>query len=99
MDINPPGSSQDGTAGAISPEALATLPHDSLSTELNATIWSLNFLAFAFVGLRIYLKLSRGRKLWWDDYVLLASFVSPSGHCTGTPSSSSCILSLKSILT
>ncbi|KAF2970160.1 hypothetical protein GQX73_g3368 [Xylaria multiplex] len=43
---------------------------------LNAVNWTLTALSAAFLSLRVYCKLSRGRGLWWDDYILIASFVS-----------------------
>lgn len=52
------------------------LPHNDVIKELNFTIWVLIASAAGFLGLRIYCKLYRQRGLWWDDYVLTASFVS-----------------------
>lgn len=51
---------------------------DDLGPQLNGTIWLLTTLAALFLGLRIYCKLLRRRGLWWDDYFLLASWVSAS---------------------
>ncbi|KAI0526008.1 hypothetical protein F5B22DRAFT_588742 [Xylaria bambusicola] len=42
---------------------------------LNAANWSLTALAAVFLSLRLYCKLSRSRGLWWDDYILIGSFV------------------------
>jgi hypothetical protein len=42
--------------------------------------WTLTLLAGAFLGVRIYAKLSRKQRLWWDDYVLLISWVCTSGN-------------------
>lgn len=42
---------------------------------LNAVDWTLTALAAVFLSLRLYCKLSLGRGLWWDDYLLIASFV------------------------
>ncbi|SPO06449.1 uncharacterized protein DNG_09139 [Cephalotrichum gorgonifer] len=47
----------------------------SLGPHLNRVIWALAGLAALFLALRIYCKLWRGRKLWWDDYALIASWV------------------------
>ncbi|KAK0703955.1 hypothetical protein B0T26DRAFT_657548 [Lasiosphaeria miniovina] len=58
------------------------LPHNDLGPELNAIFWLLTSLSLAFVGLRIYCKLSRGRRLWWDDYMLIASWVCVSASTT-----------------
>ncbi|RYC61879.1 hypothetical protein CHU98_g4328 [Xylaria longipes] len=41
---------------------------------LNAVNWTFTALAAVFLSLRVYCKLSRGRGLWWDDYLLIAAF-------------------------
>ncbi|KAM3076812.1 hypothetical protein ACMFMG_003720 [Clarireedia jacksonii] len=41
--------------------------------EVNAGLWSLFAGTTVFLGLRIYCKLRRGG-LWWDDYILFASW-------------------------
>ncbi|KAI0489671.1 hypothetical protein F4859DRAFT_461765 [Xylaria cf. heliscus] len=41
---------------------------------LNAVNWTLTALAAVFLSLRVYCKLSRGRGLWWDDYILIAAW-------------------------
>ena len=51
------------------------LPHDDLGPQLNTVFWTLTTLAFLFMILRLYCKYLRGRCLWWDDYVLIASWV------------------------
>ena len=38
--------------------------------------WWLCFLCGVFLALRVYAKLSGGQRLWWDDYTLIASWVS-----------------------
>lgn len=50
-------------------------PHDDFGPQLNYAIWSLTILAAGFMGLRIYCKFLRHRGLWWDDYVLILSWV------------------------
>jgi len=42
---------------------------------LNALNWTLTCLATAFLGLRIYCKLSQRRRLWWDDYILIGAWM------------------------
>lgn len=42
---------------------------------INVGIWVITFVSTAFLGLRVYCKLSRRNKLWWDDHFLLASWV------------------------
>ena len=39
-------------------------------------IWTLLVISGIFLGLRIYAKLWRGRHLWYDDHVLIMSWVS-----------------------
>lgn len=63
------------TRDDFTPEELARLPHDDYRMQLNFTVWLLCALAAGFMGLRIYCKFSRHRGLWWDDYVLLLSWV------------------------
>ncbi|KXH29876.1 hypothetical protein CNYM01_02927 [Colletotrichum nymphaeae SA-01] len=50
------------------------LPHDDYGPGLLATVWTLIGIAGAFIGLRIYCKFSRGRGLWLDDHMLVASW-------------------------
>lgn len=42
--------------------------------ELYAGIWCLLTAATAFLGLRVYIKVSR-RHLWYDDYLLILSWL------------------------
>jgi hypothetical protein len=51
------------------------LPHNNFIREVNFTLWTLIVSAGGFLGLRIYCKIYRHRGIWWDDYVLLTSFV------------------------
>src|SRR5581483_10206678 len=48
---------------------------ENLGPYLNRVIWSLAALSGLFLGLRLFSKLWRHRALWWDDYVLIASWV------------------------
>lgn len=51
--------------------------------EVNWGIWSLFVGATAFLALRLGCKLHRRTGLWWDDHILVASWVSdyfPSRH-------------------
>jgi hypothetical protein len=43
--------------------------------QLNAINWPLVTLSALFLSLRIFLKLRQQRPLWWDDYVLIISWV------------------------
>ncbi|KAK6212544.1 hypothetical protein LQW54_005128 [Pestalotiopsis sp. IQ-011] len=52
-----------------------SLPHDNYGPQVNACIWALSSLAGAWLALRIYCKFIRHRRLWWDDYILLGSWL------------------------
>lgn len=72
---------EDGTTPANplmpwTPEQLAHLPHDNAGTRLIASIWVMNVLALGFLTARVYCKFLRHRGLWWDDGILIASYVS-----------------------
>ncbi|KAK3388825.1 hypothetical protein B0T20DRAFT_86409 [Sordaria brevicollis] len=42
---------------------------------LLAIFWTLQAICTVFVGLRLYCKIIRGRNLWWDDHLLIISYV------------------------
>lgn len=46
--------------------------------EVNAGLWTLFFGATVFLGLRLYCKYTRRTRLWYDDYMLILSWVSSS---------------------
>ncbi|OAA59146.1 hypothetical protein SPI_06348 [Niveomyces insectorum RCEF 264] len=48
---------------------------DDLGPGLDRAMWPLTVLATLFLGLRLYCKIRHRRPLWWDDYVLVASWV------------------------
>ncbi len=43
---------------------------------LNLAVWALVGVAALFLGLRIFCKVLRRLSLWWDDYILIAGWVS-----------------------
>jgi hypothetical protein len=49
--------------------------HENLGPYLLRVVWPLAALSTLFLGLRAYCKLSRRHRLWWDDYILIASWV------------------------
>jgi len=49
---------------------------DDYGPQVNFTIWLLTALSAAFLALRVYCKFLRHRGLWWDDHILIASWVS-----------------------
>ncbi|OTA54964.1 hypothetical protein K449DRAFT_416906 [Hypoxylon sp. EC38] len=50
------------------------LENSSAGHWVNAVIWVLIALATTFLGLRVFCKYKRGRGLWWDDWILIASW-------------------------
>ncbi|KAK4446246.1 hypothetical protein QBC34DRAFT_305332 [Podospora aff. communis PSN243] len=60
---------------APTPEQLASLPHDSQAVKMNAVPWALNSIASLFLVLRLFAKLWRRKRLWWDDYILIAAWI------------------------
>lgn len=46
------------------------------TARVNGGIWTLFLAATAFLGLRLWCKIDRKHGLWWDDYILIASWVS-----------------------
>lgn len=59
-----PRTHDDSGHGFINPEK-----------ELNAGLWSLFAGATAFLVARIWVKVTRRHGLWYDDYILLISWV------------------------
>lgn len=52
-------------------------PNDSgFGAYINAIGWLLLSLAGIVVGARIWAKVSARKGLWWDDYIVLAAWVS-----------------------
>jgi hypothetical protein len=45
------------------------------SVQLNAGLWSLFAGATVFLALRIWIKITRRHGLWYDDHILLVTWV------------------------
>lgn len=60
---------------AASSDSSAQLSHNNYGPQISFTIWFLAALSSLFLALRIYCKALRKRGLWWDDHVLIASWV------------------------
>ncbi|CAO2651838.1 Nn.00g001210.m01.CDS01 [Neocucurbitaria sp. VM-36] len=45
------------------------------SLQLNAGLWTLFAGASVFLALRVWIKTTRGHGLWWDDHILLVSWM------------------------
>ena len=52
------------------------LPHDTAGPRLNTSVWVLFSLSSIFLSLRVYCKYLGRRGLWWDDWILIVSWVS-----------------------
>ncbi|KAJ4413375.1 hypothetical protein N0V82_008591 [Gnomoniopsis sp. IMI 355080] len=52
-----------------------THPYISPVKEINVGIWSLFIGATLFLGLRLWCKISRRYGMWYDDYILIASWL------------------------
>jgi hypothetical protein len=59
----------------LTPEEIAKLPHDDRGSAILGVHWALTGLAMIFLALRIYCKRLTSRKLWWDDWILIAAYV------------------------
>ncbi|ORY61555.1 uncharacterized protein BCR38DRAFT_476275 [Pseudomassariella vexata] len=68
-------SLQTPTSGQVINTVNTLLPHDDYGPQIHLTIWTLTAVAAAWLGVRIYCKCARHRGLWFDDYVLIASWV------------------------
>lgn len=64
-----------GRAQSTAAEASDGLPHEDHGPILNIVFWTLTGTSLLFMSLRLWCKYIRGRYLWWDDYVLIASWI------------------------
>lgn len=46
------------------------------AVQLNVGLWTLFAGATVFLAMRIWIKVTRRHGLWWDDHILLISWVS-----------------------
>lgn len=70
---NTGGGGSNGTS--LSPAVLQRINKENYGPQINFTIWLLTALSAMFLALRVYCKFLRHRGLWWDDYILIASWV------------------------
>lgn len=59
----------------MTPEMLAALPHETMGPTILVSTWVLTAIATIFLTLRLYCKISINRRIWWDDSILLASYL------------------------
>lgn len=62
-------------AQSLAPEELAALPHDNLAPRILLALWFTAPVALLFLSFRVYCKRISRRGLWWDDYLLVGSWV------------------------
>ncbi|KAK3386666.1 hypothetical protein B0H63DRAFT_139492 [Podospora didyma] len=60
----------------------ALLSHGNSGTEANIVAWTLLVFAAGFLSLRVYCKYIGHRGLWWDDYILILSWVTHLVDCS-----------------
>lgn len=72
-------STQDGSSsnktGFGDGSSAKAIPSVDYGPQVNFTMWLLTALAAMFLALRVYCKILRHRGLWWDDHILIASWV------------------------
>lgn len=49
-------------------------------TEVYTGLWCLHVGATAFLAARLYTKLKKKLGLWWDDYILITTWVRNETH-------------------
>ena len=52
------------------------MDHDDSGPRVLISIWLLTGMATVFLAVRIWCKFLTRRLLWWDDYILILSWVS-----------------------
>lgn len=53
--------------------------------ELNVGLWSLFIGATVFLALRLWVKVTRRHGLWYDDHILIVSWVCSRPHTASHP--------------
>ena len=48
---------------------------ESRGLEVNVALWTLTFVSLLFLSLRLYCKSYKHKDLWWDDWILILSWV------------------------
>ena len=62
------------------PIDLSMLPHEDRGPAIRTGIWILTAFATIFLSLRVYCKFAKSHRLNWDDWVLIAAYVSCGGY-------------------
>ncbi|KAI6599137.1 hypothetical protein MCOR12_005109 [Pyricularia oryzae] len=58
------------------PWDFSSFPHEDFGPQVNYAIWMMTALSAVFLALRVYCKFLRHKGLWWDDHVLIISWIS-----------------------
>ncbi|KAK0625472.1 hypothetical protein B0T17DRAFT_508459 [Bombardia bombarda] len=69
-------STATNRTGFNGPSPFKVKQSEDYGPQINFTIWLLTALSAAFLALRVYCKFLRHRGLWWDDHVLIGSWLS-----------------------
>ncbi|KAK3938971.1 hypothetical protein QBC46DRAFT_355427 [Diplogelasinospora grovesii] len=77
VSLGPPSSGPVSVYGYcdLKYAGLATGPIPNQGPQTLAAVWALVSLATVFLAMRLYCKIWRLRGLWWDDVVLILSWV------------------------
>ena len=80
LRVDVPGPLSTTTVSLLTPEQVGAGEAGENAGEnfgplLNYTIWLMTGVSFTVLMLRVYCKMSRDRRLWWDDWVLKLSWV------------------------
>ena len=67
---------QDALRETLSMEGAPVMDHDDAGPRVLISIWLLTGMATVFLAVRIWCKFLTRRLLWWDDYILILSWVS-----------------------
>lgn len=57
-------------------EPIESTADETRAPNLLASVWTLTALSLVFLALRYFCKFRRHNGFWWDDYILLVSWVS-----------------------
>ena len=57
---------------------MAGLPQDDNGPVTLVAVWCLCAVSAGFLAMRLYAKITRQQGLWWDDHILITSWVCQS---------------------
>jgi len=67
-----------GGSGGNSQTITTATDQDDYGPRILTAVWLVGVLSGVVLGLRLYCKVKRSRQAWYDDYVLMAAWVSHS---------------------